>query len=145
MSTGTAIIEDALKEIRVISVAVPSSPEQITDGMVKLNSMMQIWLDDDIEIGFTPLTVPGDDLNEVESVRNAIVANLALSLASVYRAEITQSLQNEARKSLDRIKNRYQTVCIPDKVVSSTLPLGAGNSKGQDARTFFPKGGTVDG
>lgn len=145
MSTGTSLIEDALKEIQVISVAVPSSPEQITHGLDKLNSMIQIWLSWGIKMQTVPITEPGEDLNEPEDARNAIVTNLALSLAAVYRAEVVGSLRNDARLSLEMVKSLYQEVSIPDKVVSSTLPLGAGNSKGVDARVFFPKGGTVNG
>jgi hypothetical protein len=145
MTTGTSIIEDALKEIRVISVAVPSSPEQISHGLQKLQTMLQLWLDDGIEFEFSPITTAGENLDEPQSVRNAIVTNLAISLAGSYRAEITGSLQNDARKSLNRVKARYQEICVPDKVVSSTLPKGAGNSKGVDSRVFFPKGGTING
>lgn len=143
MSEGTVLIEGALKEIGVVSVAVPSSPEQITDGLIKLNSMMNIWLSWGIQMKFSPITAPGEDLNEPIDATNAIITNLAIKLAPTYSKPVSQDLKNNARIELEMVKSIYQEVCIPDKVVSSTLPLGAGNSKGIDARVYFPRGGTV--
>lgn len=143
MSTGTSLIEGALKEIGVVSVAVPSSPEQITDGLIKLNSLMNLWLSWGIIMKWVPITVPGEDLNEPIDATNAIVTNLAIKLAPTYSKPVSQDLRNNARIELDMVKSLYQEICIPDKVVSSALPLGAGNSKGIDSRVFFPRGGTV--
>lgn len=143
MSTGTFLIEGALKKIQVVSVAVPSSPEQITDGLIELNSMLNLWLSWGIMMKWTPITVPGGDLNEPIDATNAIITNLAIKLAPSYSKPVSQDLKNNARIELDMIKSLYQEVFIPDKVVSSTLPLGAGNSKGVDSRTYFPSGGTV--
>lgn len=143
MSTGTSLIEGALQEIGVVSVAVPSSPEQITHGFIKLNSMINLWLSWGIVMKWVPITIPGEDLSEPIDATNAIVTNLAIILAPAYSKPVSQDLRNNARIELNEVKSLYQEVCIPDKVVSSTLPLGAGNSKGIDSRVFFPKGGTV--
>lgn len=143
MSTGTVLIEGALKEIKVVSVAVPSSPEQITDGLIKLNSMLNLWLSMGIQFQFTPITAPGENVDEPIDVTNAIITNLAIKLAPTYSVPVSQDLKNNARLEMNYIKSLYQEICIPDKVVSSTLPKGAGNSKGIDSRVFFPPGGTV--
>ena len=143
MSTGTSLIEGALKELGVVSVAVPSSPEQITDGLIKLNSMMNIWLSWGIMLQWSPITVPGEDLEEPIDVTNAIITNLAIKLAPAYSKPVSPDLRNNARIEMDMVKSLYQEVCIPDKVPSSTLPLGAGNSKGVDSRVFFPNGDTL--
>ena len=145
MSTGTELIEDALKEIQVLSVATPSSPEQITHGLDKLNSMIQLWLSWGIKMQTVPITEPGEDLCEPEDARNAIVTNLAISLAAAYRAEVVGTLRNDARLSLEMIKSLYQEISIPEKVVSSTTPRGAGNKPGRYEKTFFIEGDTVSG
>lgn len=145
MSTGTALIEDALKENGVISVAVPSSPEQITDGMNKLNSMLQIWVTRNIFLGTVPITAPGQEVSEPEDTRNAIVFNLAIILANVYSVPVSADLRGNAAREFATVKRAYQDLSIPDKIASSTLPLGQGNAKGIDAKVFIKKGGTLSG
>jgi hypothetical protein len=145
MSTGTSIIERALKRIGVLSVAVPSSPEQITDGLLELNSMLNLWLSYGIKFQFNPITQPGEELDEPIDATSAIVDNLAVRIAPDYNKPVSADLKANARRGWNDIKTQYQEVCIPDKVVSSTLPFGEGNAKGTDARVFFPKGGTLNG
>lgn len=148
MSTGTDIIKEALQEIGAHSNIAPASPDSIVLGMKKLNSMLEMWLSKNISIGFTPLSVPGDELNEPADTRNGIIDNLAMKLAPPFdngKQVVSQDLRINARTGFQDIKNLYQKITVPDKKVSSTLPVGAGNSRGVNRRTFFPKGGTVDG
>jgi hypothetical protein len=145
MSIGTQIIEDALKVGGVLSVAVPSSPEQITDGLTRLNSLLNLWLSYGIKFNFNPITQPGEDLDEPIDVTSALVDNLWIMMAPYYSKPVTPDQKSNARRGLADVKTLYQEVSIPDKVVSSTLPTGAGQSKGTDPRVFFPKGGTLNG
>ncbi len=145
MSTGTALIEDALKENGVISIAVPSSPEQITDGMNKLNSMLQQWVTQNIFLGTVPITAPGQAVEEPVDSRNAIVFKLAILLANLYSVPVSADLRGNAAREFAIIKRNYQKLEIPDKILSSTLPLGQGNAKGIDARVFHKKGSTLNG
>ena len=144
MSTGTSIIKDALKAIGVHSVIVPTSPENITDGMNKLNSMLEGWLDQNIQIGFTPLEVPGDNLNEPASTRNGIIWNLAIEMAPDFAVEPSANLKGRANKQMDLIAQIYQIHEIPAKIVSDTLPVGEGNRRWRGSRTFFPKDTELD-
>jgi len=146
MSTGTAIIQRALQRIGAHSAIAPASPASITLGMERLNSMLEVWLAQGIVIGVTGLVVPGDDLNEKPDTRNGIIDKLALSLAPDFdngKQIVSQQLKEDAKVNFAHIKNVYQQITIPNKVVSSTLPVGAGNSRGANRRTFFPKGGVV--
>lgn len=143
MSTGTDIIERALQQIGSHSIVQPASPGSITLGMEKLNSMLEMWLTKGIEIGFTPLDVPGDELNEPNDTRNGIINNLSIELAPDFnngKVIVTAELLRNARSGFNDIKNIYQRITIPPKKVSSTLPRGAGNSRGGNQRVFFPKG-----
>jgi len=147
MSTGTAIIKRALQKIGANSVVAPADPESITLGLETLNSMLEMWLSDGIEIGFTPLEVPGDELNEPIDTRNGIICNLAIWLAPDFdngKNVVSQSLSSAAKRSKGRIKANYQRLSIPEKVVSSTLPVGSGNTRGFQRRTFFQKGSTIN-
>ena len=148
MSTGTAIIEEALEGIGAHSIVSPASPNSITKGMNKLNSMLEMWLSLNIVIGFTPLDKPGDELNEPSDTRNGIIDNLSIELAPLFdngKVVVSAALKQNATRGLTNIKNIYQKIAVPDKGVSSTLPFGAGNRRGINRRVFFPKGGTVNG
>jgi len=146
MSTGTTIIERALQRIGAHSAVSPASPASIILGMERLNSMLEMWLSQGIVIGVTGLAVPGDELNEKPDTKNGVIDKLALSLAPDFdngKQIVSQQLRDDARMNFAHIKNVYQQISIPDKVVSSTLPVGAGNSQGVNRRVFFPKGGTL--
>ena len=150
MSSGTSIIEDALKRIKVVSVAVPSSPEQITDGLAILNSLIQTWYSKGIKMGAVPIETAGSDLNEPIDARSAIVDNLALMMAPLYdggtgKAIVSEDLKRNARLGFADLKTQYQDFSIPQKVASSTLPKGAGNYRGFRTRVFNPKGGELGG
>ncbi len=148
MSTGTDIIQRALQKIGVFSVASPPAPEDILVGFETLNSMLEMWLSRNIQIGFTPLEEPGSELNEPPDTRNGIISNLALELAPNWdngKGIVSRELQVLAALQFVQIKNLYQQLTIPDKVVSSTLPVGQGNMRGYSRRVFFPKGSTING
>ena len=149
MSTGTAIIKDALKEIGVHSVVSPAAPESIEDGRKKLNSMLEMWLSRNIILGTTPLDQAGDELNEPEDCRNGIVYNLAIQCASLFdngKVIVSPDLRTNARVSFQNINSLYASLEIPSKVLSSTTPIGAGNrqNNGFFNRTFWQRGNKVE-
>lgn len=134
-------------EIGATSVASPPAPESIVFGLRKLTSLMEMWLSKNIILGTTPLEVPGDELNEPADTRNGIVFNLAIMMAPGFdngKVIVSQTLRNNATSEFGDIKTLYQKLVIPQKVVSSTLPVGAGNERGFRSRVFFPKGTTID-
>lgn len=144
MSKGTGVIQEALEEIGAHSIAMPAPAETIVNGMNKLNAMMQLWISWGIDIQVVPLKVPGDELSEPIDTRNAIVANLALILAPSQGKVASQELKTNARNGLNMVKTLYQKFTISKTVPSSTLPKGAGNSKGSNRSVFFGPGATLD-
>lgn len=146
MSTGTKIIERALEAIGAHSAVSPASSGSIILGMEQLNSMLEMWLSNDIAIGFTPLEDPAKELNEAADTRNGIISNLAVQLAPFFdngKVVVSPALQRNAAVSYNRIASLYQNLSIPAKVVSSTLPLGQGNSRYYRSRTYFARGQIV--
>ena len=100
-----------------------------------------------ITIGFTPLGVPGDDLNEPPDTTNGIENNLSLALAPYFdngKVVVSPSLERNAKIGYNNIRTMYGVYTVPKKVVSSTLPVGAGNRWGGYRRAFFPKGATIE-
>ena len=148
MSIGTDIIRDALAEIGVNSVVTPASPEAIEAGRKKLNSMLELWLSENIVIGTRPLDLAGEELSEPADTRNAIVTNLALELAPLFangKQIVDPTLQQNARRNYMKIKKLYGRIMVPEKVLSSNTPLGAGNYQDDSfySRTFFRRGSRV--
>lgn len=143
MSTGTEIAKAALQKIGAHSVASPANPEAIESARKSLNSMLEMWLTDDIRIGFTPLDVVADDLNEPADARNGIVNNLAIELLADFPGlNQPAGLVSAARSQKAMIKKFYQSHSIPKRRVSGTLPRGEGNNQRwnrRDDRIFFDK------
>ena len=147
MSSGTQIILDALKEIGAHSIANPAGGETISDVKRKLDSMLQMWLTDGIDLGVLPINLPAEELNEPMDARNAIVQNLAIEASPLFDngvAIVSEALRSNARSNYLKIKDHYQIVTIPRKVVSSTLPMGAGNRRGGYSNTFFSEGSEIE-
>ena len=110
--------------------------------------MLMLWLSEGIDIGIVPLDAPGDELGEPLDARNAIIDNLALRLSPDFdngESIVSQQLMSNAKREFTLIRNLYQKVVIPLKIVSSTLPLGQGNRTGFLRRIYKGIGGTVDG
>jgi len=146
MSTGTAIIQDAGRKIGVHSKASPMSPDDLVIAMGILNSMVEEWLSRSIFLGTVPLEKPADDLSESIDMRNAITNNLAIAMAAEFdngKTIVSGTLAANAAKSLDFLEKVYRKIPIPNKVVSSTLPRGAGSDRGFRSRAFFGKDATV--
>lgn len=147
MTTGTVIVQDALRLIGAHSPFSPADPDAIVFGISKLNSMLEAWLTKGIKIGFTPLEVPGDNANEPIDTLNGIVSNLALELAPAFdngKQIVSADLRTNATRSFADIKNVYQSLSVPNKVVSSTLPVGAGNNTRRfNDQVYFPVGQTL--
>lgn len=147
MSTGTEIVTDALKEIGVVSAVSPANNESLQDGLKKLKSMMERWLSEGIVIAFSPLNVIGNDLNEPLDCRSGIVSNLAIECAPLFNNGdqiVSPQLRSNARRDLATIKSLYRVNEVPAKVLSSTTPVGAGNSQGFYNQTFWAKGDTIE-
>lgn len=132
MTTGTVLIQNALKMIGAHSVLAQANVEAINDGLPTLNSMLEMWLTEDVKIGFTPTSVVGEDINEPPDTTNGIISNLAFELLPNFPGVAAPAgLAVLAAKHKRRIFSNYRDITIPQKVVSSTLPRGSGNS------TFF--------
>lgn len=142
MTTVAEVVKDSLQLIGRHSVAQPANDESIDLGRRALNSMLETWITQGIRLGLTPVPVPGDDLNEPADAYNAIVANLALILAPNFNATPSREVYRSANAGYAEIRKMYEAVVIPQKGVSSTLPLGQGNRYRR--RTFAGPNETVD-
>ena len=144
MSDGTTLIQSALKLIGAHSIYAPADAESIEVSLGTLNSMLQLWLSQGIEINISPLNAVGEEVGEPLDVRQAIINNLAVMLAPNFGvANVPNQLKVNANLSYIAIKALYQVYTVPDKVVSSTLPRGAGNNRGRSSRVYSGVGATI--
>lgn len=144
MTTGTVIIQDALKKIGAHSVLAPANVEAINDGLTTLNSMLEMWLTEGVKIGFTPISVVGGDINEPPDTTNGIISNLAWELLPDFPGVVAPAgLQALAARHRRQVFSNYREISIPCKVVSSTLPKGIGNSRLRSTRRFFARGESI--
>jgi hypothetical protein len=140
MTTGTKIIQRALSYIGAHSPLSPANPESILDGMDILNSFIAELQDNDVDMGCVPLAAPGEELSEPLGARNAIEENLAVLLIPLFPgAKVSPFLQANATKSLQKLRNQWETVSIPKRQVRGTLPKGQGN-KYFFHNTYFDEG-----
>jgi len=141
MSTGADIVKRALQKIGASSAMSEPSPESLATGLEVLNGMISSWTSQGINTGATPLNVLGDELNEKQDCRNAIITNLAVLLSPDFdngKNIVSPKLNSIANREFATIKALYKEHHMPQKVVSSTLPRGQGNRR--YGGTFFNEG-----
>ena len=136
MSSADFLITQAYKKNGVLSVAVPRNPEAIVDGLVELNGMLQMWESQGIEIGTVTVENVQDEVGEPPDCTIPIIDNLAMGTAAMFQAPIPQTLSDSAREGYEWVKSLYQVTDIPEKQVSSTMPVGSGNERGINRRVF---------
>jgi len=146
MSTGTQLVQGAARKIGVHSDVDPMTTESLIVGFEILLPLLQLWQSQGIKFQFVATTLPGEDIFEPADVTNAIKNNLAIAMAPDFEdGEIIVSpmLENIAESDYEWIKTLYQVFTVPNKVASSLLPRGSGNSKGIFRKVFNGKDGTI--
>jgi len=127
MSTILEIIDDALREINVISEVGTASAEQGKFGLRKLNQMMALWRETmDIDLGYFSQSTTGGTSPLPEWSELAVTTGLAIAMAPKYGASISQELAAVASSAVGSV----QTKLIVEKkkgVDLSYLPVGSGH------------------
>ncbi len=141
MSTGTKIVQNALKQIGAYSPVKPTNSESLDDVKDLLNSLLARWEDDSIYTGAVPLNAIGDEFSEPQGLTNTFVFNLAIEAQPLFPSgTISQELRANAKGTYNTMKTLYQSVTIPKKVARSTLPRGQGNIR---TGTFYDAGESI--
>ena len=146
MTTGTVLITRGLNRLGAFSIIAPPDAASILVGMENLNAMMETWLSRSMDLGVIPLEVPADDLQEPADARNAIIDNLAIQMAPDFdngQVVVSRNLGVNARLGMFTVQALYRRIPVIPKGVSSTLPVGSGNTRGVQRRTFFGPDGFI--
>lgn len=140
MSSGTQLINRAYKKIGVKFNNQDVTAESLEIGREELNSMLEEWQDEGIELNYVPISAPSDETNISQSIENAVVNNLAICLAPYFddgKNIISPALARKARLGFTRLKKQRKTSTPLTKSISSTAPRGMGNTRGLKPRMFF--------
>jgi hypothetical protein len=127
MSTVLEVIEDALREINVISEVDSASSEQGSYALRRLNQMMNVWRETkDLDLGWFDQSVTTGTMPTPDWAELAITLGLAVSIASKYGATVSPELAGVAQAAISGV----QTKLIVEKkkgVDLSYLPVGSGH------------------
>ena len=94
--TNTVIINDALKELGVVAEGETATAPQGLDALRAFNQMMAVWVESDMDFGWFPQDTLSDTAPVPTWAEDAVIANLAKTMASKFRAPVTPVLQERA-------------------------------------------------
>ncbi len=127
MATTLELIEDALREINVISETGSASPEQGSFALRRLNQMMALWAETkDIDLGWYSQAATSETNPIPEWAHLGVLTALAVTLAPKYGATVSAELAAVASSTVGSI----QTKLIIEKKRGSDmsyLPVGSGH------------------
>jgi hypothetical protein len=129
MSTNLEIIEDALRDINVISEIESASAEQGKYALRKFNQLMEVWREQDVEFGWFPQISTTADSPVPDWAELGITNALSVVIAPKYGATISPELAAVAQSAIGMIKRKS----ISEKLTNtdmSHLPIGSGHYYG---------------
>lgn len=125
MSTNLQLINRALREINVIAENEEASSEQGSQCLVKLNNMLEMWKEVDIDFGWytqssTTGTAPVPDYAEL-----AVVSSLAVLCAPQYGATVSMELAAVADRTYRMLLSKATREALENADMSH-MPVGSG-------------------
>ncbi len=125
MTTNLVIIEDALRDLNVISEIDSASAEQGSFCLRRLNQMMEASKEDDIDIGWFAQNSTADTIPIPDWAELGVTASLAIVCAPNYGATVSA----ETVAVADKFAGIVQRKSLSEKLENadmSHLPAGAG-------------------
>lgn len=125
MSTNLQIIEDALRDINVIAETESASAEQGAYGLRKLNQVMELLRENDVELGWFPQTQTTAAAPVPDWAELAITGVLAVAIAPKYGAAVSMELASVVDSAASSLTRK----CISEKLENADMshqPIGSG-------------------
>ena len=127
MATLLSVIDDALRDINVISETDNASAEQGSYALRRLNQMMDLWRETkDIDLGYFNQTSTSGDIPVPDWALLAVTTGLSIAIAPKYGASVSGELISLAASSIGGVQTKLQ-VEKKKGVDLSYLPVGAGH------------------
>lgn len=124
--TNAQLINDALRELNVISEVDTASSEQGTYALRKLNQMMEIWRENGIEVGYFAQTTTTDTCPIPDWAEGAVTLSLALVCAPKYGASISGEMAAAGDQAMTMVQRKAINESLQNTDMSH-LPIGAGH------------------
>ena len=135
MTAVSIIIDDALRDINVISEVENASAEQGSYALRKLNQMMEAGKEMDIELGYFALGATTDTIPIPDWAEIGVTALLSMVLAPKYGATISMELAGVGSAFKNMIQRKVQSEKNGNTDLSH-LPIGSGHYYG-DRRSIL--------
>lgn len=130
------LVREALTEIGIAEYEFDISPEEIGQGVSRLNSMMSLWDLRGVKLGFNFTGGPGEASGIPTTAEEAVVTNLSLRLAPTYGRQVPPEVKKAASVSM---RSLYNVAARPIEMqFGHNLPVGAGYKDHYDV-FFEPK------
>lgn len=127
MTTNITIIEDALRDINVISEVQSASAEQGAHALRKLNQVMEAWKENDIDFGWFSQTLTTDTIPVPDWAEIGVTSALSIAIASKYGASVSQELIAVGEAGMSMILRKMISEKLKNADMSH-LPTGSNQS-----------------
>ena len=127
MTTNLTIIEDALRDIGVIAETQSASPEQGSYCLRRLNQMMELWKEQDVDLGWFAQTLTTDTIPIPDWAELGVTNALSVACAPKFGASISPELAVVTDISVGVIKRKSLSEKL-DNADMSHLPAGSGRT-----------------
>lgn len=139
--TKRQLVVQAFGEVGYASYVYDLPPEQLQDGLRRLEAMMGTWNGKGIRLGYPLASNPtaaelDDDSNIPDSANEAVYTNLSIRIAPTIGKTISQETRQAARAAYMELLSRF---AMPEVMqLPSTMPAGAGNKPWRQDNPFLP-------
>lgn len=140
MATAEQVALASLSKILVASPVAPLEAEDLTDFIFEMNNYMLALDADGVQLGYTVITSPSEDVTVPTGALRGVIANMAIEVSPAYRGTITEALAKMAKEGLETMRKIGQSMGTTS--YPYTLPLGSGNENDSGAwnwRHFYPE------
>jgi len=134
MTTNLKIIEDALKDINVIPDSGSASAEQGQHGLRKLNQLMELWRESDMDVGWFAQTSTVDTIPIPDWMELPVTNALSVILAPKYGASISTELAAVGSGSIGAAERTSIYTKLRNRD-TSYLPRGLGHRSRHNIET----------
>ena len=126
MPTNANVINRALREINVINEVQTATAEQGAQALEKLNSLMEAWKEDSLDVGYFRQNSTTDTCPIPDYAEGAVIHALALECAPQYGATISNETLAKVTYYM-KILRRKIIVERQQNADMTHLPSGAGH------------------
>ena len=128
--TNTQVIARALREINVINEVQAPTAEQGTQALAKLNTLMEAWKEDSIDVGYFEQSTTADTCPIPDYAEGAVIQALAIECAPQYGINISTEAAAKLNYYMKTLRRKLMVERL-DNADMTHLPGGAGHFGGR--------------